>query len=198
MYKHVMIPTDGSALSQKAIEHGIALAKSNKARVTALTVTVPFHVFAVDPGMVTDSPERYEEHAAARASKALNVAREAAKTAGVSCDAVWIEHEHPYRAIIDAAEKNACDLIVMSSHGRRGISAVVLGSETVKILTHSAIPVLVIRTPQPAPSISAVVLERHQRLQANVSMRRLAYVKSGKIQILIVRRNTQRVLRRTD
>src|SRR5262249_10255410 len=145
MYKHILIPTDGSELSRKAIEHGIALAKSINAKVTAVTVTAPFHVFAIEPGMVTDTPEQYEKHAADLAVIDLNVAKEAGKTAGISCDTIRVEHEPPYRAIIDAATENSCDLIVMASHGRRGISAIVLGSETVKVLTHSAIPVLVVR-----------------------------------------------------
>jgi nucleotide-binding universal stress UspA family protein len=150
MYKHILIPTDGSELSRSAIEHGVALAKSVNAEVTALMVTVPFHIFSIKPGMVTDTPERYEKHAAELAAKDLDVAKEAAKKAGISCDTVRVEHEHPYRAIIDAAEQKVCDLIVMASHGRRGISAVVLGSETVKVLTHSAVPVLVVRAPQPS------------------------------------------------
>jgi nucleotide-binding universal stress UspA family protein len=145
MYKHILIPTDGSELSGKAIEHGIALAKSINAEVTAVTVTAPFHVFAIEPDMVTDTPEQYEKRAADLAAKHLNVAEEAAKTAGISCDTMRVEHEHPYRAIIDAAAQKICDLIVMASHGRRGISAIVLGSETVKVLTHSAVPVLVVR-----------------------------------------------------
>jgi nucleotide-binding universal stress UspA family protein len=149
MYKHILIPTDGSELSRKAIEHGIALAKSINAKVTTLTVTTPFHVFALEPGMVTDTPEQYEKHAANLAAKALNIAKEAAKTAGISCDTMRVEHEHPYRAIIDAAAQKVCDLIVMASHGRRGISAIVLGSETVKVLTHSTVPVVVVRAPQP-------------------------------------------------
>jgi nucleotide-binding universal stress UspA family protein len=149
MYKHILIPSDGSELSRKAIDHGVALAKSINAEVTALTVTVPFHVFAIEPGMVTDTREEYEKHAAELAAKDLDVAKEAAKTVGINCDTVHVEHEHPYRAIIGTAAQRGCDLIVMASHGRRGISAVVLGSETIKVLTHSAVPVLVVRTPQP-------------------------------------------------
>jgi nucleotide-binding universal stress UspA family protein len=149
MYKHILIPTDGSELSRRAIEHGIALAKSINARVTAVTVTVPFHVFSIEPGMVTNTPEQYEKSATDMAAKDLSVAKEAAKANGISCDIIRVEHENPYRAIIDTAAHNACDLIVMASHGRRGISAIVLGSETVKVLTHSAVPVLVVRAPQP-------------------------------------------------
>lgn len=150
MYKHILIPTDGSALSRKAIEHGIALTESINAKVTAVTVTVPFHAFPIEPGTVANEPEQYEKYAADIAAKDLSVAKEAAKANRVSCDTICVEHENPYRAIIDAAAHNACDLIVMASRGRRGISAIVLGSETVKVLTHSAVPVLVVRAPQPA------------------------------------------------
>jgi len=150
MYQHILIPTDGSELSQQAIEHGVALAKSVNAKVTVMTVTAPFQLFAIEPGIVTDTPEQYEKRAAALAAKDLNAAMEVAKAAGISCDIIRVEHEHPYRAIIDTAAQKSCDLIVMASHGRRGISAVVLGSETVKVLTHSAVPVLVVRARAPS------------------------------------------------
>jgi nucleotide-binding universal stress UspA family protein len=150
MYRHILIPTDGSDLSQKAIEQGMALAKATNARVTAITVSMPFHIFAVELGIVTDTSEKYQKGMASLAAKYLKVAKDAATAAGVSCETVHIEHDQPYRAIIDAAAREGCDLIVMASHGRRGISAIVLGSETVKVLTHSAIPVLVLRAPHPA------------------------------------------------
>jgi nucleotide-binding universal stress UspA family protein len=150
MYKHILIPTDGSELSRKAIDHGIALAKSVNGKVTAVTVTVPFHVFSIEPGMVANTPERYEKNASDMAAKDLGVAKEAAKANGISCDTMRVEHESPYRAIIDTAAQKTCDLIVMASHGRRGISAIVLGSETVKVLTHSAVPVIVVRAPPTA------------------------------------------------
>jgi nucleotide-binding universal stress UspA family protein len=145
MYRHILIPTDGSDLSGKAIRHGIALAKAVNANVTGLTVTIPFHVFAIDPETVTDTPDSYKKRMNATAAKYLAQVKDAAAAAGVACAVAQVEHEHPYRAIIDAANKNGCDLIVMASHGRRGISAVVLGSETVKVLTHSNVPALVYR-----------------------------------------------------
>ena len=150
MHKHILIPTDGSELSQNAIDYGMALAKSVNAKVTVLTVSTPFHTFAVEPGMITDTPEQYQKHTAALAAKYLNVAKEAALAAGVSCDTMHVEHDQPYLAIIDTATRKSCDLIVMASHGRRGISAIVLGSEVLKVLTHSTIPVLVFRAPHPA------------------------------------------------
>jgi nucleotide-binding universal stress UspA family protein len=147
MHKNILIPTDGSALSQAAVEYGIALAKSVGAKVTVLTVSAPFHTFAVEPTMVTDTPEQYAKQVAALATRYLDAANENALAAGVSCDTVHVELDQPYLAIIDTAAKKSCDLIVMASHGRRGISAVVLGSETSKVLTHSNIPVLVVRPP---------------------------------------------------
>jgi len=145
MYKHILIPTDGSELSKKAVDHGIGLAKALNAKVTAVTVSEPFHIFAVEPGMLTDTPDEYEKRIAALAGKYLKAAKDAAAAAGVACDVVQVEHEHPYETIIDTARKRGCDAIVMASHGRRGVSAVVLGSATVKVLTHSNIPVVVVR-----------------------------------------------------
>lgn len=141
MYKHILIPTDGSDLSQQAIEHGIALAKAVGARTTVLNVTEPFYVSAFEPRMV----EQYKKHVAALATKHLDNAKNAASASNVACELVRIEHEHPYQAIIDAAHARGCDIIVMASHGRSGISAIVLGSETMKVLTHSPIPVVVVR-----------------------------------------------------
>jgi nucleotide-binding universal stress UspA family protein len=147
MHRHILIPTDGSAMSQAAVEYGVALAKSVGARITILTVSAPFHIFAAEPAMVTDTPEQYAKRIAVLTRRYLEGAKEVALAAGVSCETVHVEHEHPYLAIIATAATNSCDLIVMASHGRRGISAVVLGSETNKVLTHSSIPVLVVRPP---------------------------------------------------
>lgn len=149
MHKHILIPTDGSELSQKAIDYGMALAKSVNAKVTVMTVSTPFHALVVEPGMITDTPEQYGKRMAALAAEYLNVAKEAALAAGVTCNMMHVEHDQPYLAIIDTATRKSCDLIVMASHGRRGISAIVLGSEAVKVLTHSTIPVLVFRAPHP-------------------------------------------------
>lgn len=149
MYKHILIPTDGSDLSKNAAQHGIALAKAVTAKVTAITVSTPFHVFAADPDMLIDTSESYKKRMTTIATKYLGQVKDAAAEAGVSCDTVHVEHEHPFQAIIDAAKTKGCDLIVMASHGRRGISAIVLGSETVKVLTHSTIPVLVLRGSRP-------------------------------------------------
>ncbi len=145
MYRHILIPDDGSPLSEKAVEHGIALAKSVGARITAITVTEPFHMLVVEPSVTVDTLEDYARHAAAAASRILDRISRTAKAAGVTCEVLHVEHEQPYQAVIDAAAARGCDLIVMASHGRRGMSALVIGSETTKVVTHSKIPVLVCR-----------------------------------------------------
>jgi nucleotide-binding universal stress UspA family protein len=145
MYTNILIPTDGSELAGKAVQDGIALAKRIGAKTTALTVLPPFHVLTTDTRMLEDTPAQYKVRMQAHAEKTLGAVAQAAEAAGVACEMVHVEHEHPYQAIIDTAESKGCDLIVMASHGRHGISAIVLGSETVKVLTHSKIPVLVHR-----------------------------------------------------
>ncbi len=145
MYTNILIPTDGSELAGKAVEHGIALAKRIGAKVTALTVLPPFHIITTDTQMIEDTPVEYEARMQKRADKILGAAADAAQAAGVACETVQVEREHPYLSIIDTADLKGCDLIVMASHGRHGISAIVLGSETVKVLTHCKIPVLVHR-----------------------------------------------------
>jgi nucleotide-binding universal stress UspA family protein len=145
MYKHIMIPTDGSELSEMAIRQGVAFAKSLKAKVTGIAVFPTFHTFAVSPMMVTDTPEQFRRDCEAFAAKYLDVVTQEAKTAGVPCKVIQAVNDDPYRAIIDAAKTEGCDLIFMASHGRRGMSALVLGSETTKVLSHTKIPVLVCR-----------------------------------------------------
>ena len=145
MYKRILIPTDGSPLSAAAIEQGVALAKSTGATVMGMTVSVPFHTFALDPMMVSDTKETYKKDCEERAAKYLGVIKTAAGAAGVPCEIAHVTTEHPYEGIINTAKTAGCDTIVMASHGRRGASALILGSETVKVLTHSKIPVLVCR-----------------------------------------------------
>ena len=145
MYKSILIPTDGSELAAKAVEHGVLLAKGIGAKITALTVSEPFHLLSVAPRQIEYTRNEYKKHVDAVAEKALGIVSAAANQAGVACETLHVEHEHIYQAIIDAAASKGCDLIAMASHGRHGVSAVVLGSETVKVLTHSKIPVLVYR-----------------------------------------------------
>ena len=145
MYKHILIPTDGSELAAKAIGHGVRLAKAAGAQVTGVTVTEPFHLVTVAPSQLEYTRAEYRKHSEAYAEKALQAVSTAAAAENVPHRVVQVEHEHPYQGIIDTALANGCDLIVMASHGRHGMSAIVLGSETVKVLTHSKIPVLVCR-----------------------------------------------------
>ena len=145
MFKNILIATDGSDLAAKAVEQGVLFAKEIGAGITALTITKPFNVLSLAPSELGYTPIEYKKHAEAYAEKVLDTVAAAAKSAGIDCETLHIEHEHVYQAIIDAAAARKCDLIVMASHGRRGVSAVVLGSETVKVLTHSKIPILVYR-----------------------------------------------------
>jgi nucleotide-binding universal stress UspA family protein len=123
MYRHILVPTDGSELSNRAVEYAAALAKAVNAKLTVFTVTIPYYGFAVEPELVTIGIEDYQKNTARLAARCLDVAKD----------------------IAAAAQDRGCDLIVMASHGRRGVAAIVLGSETVKVLTHSTIPVLVVR-----------------------------------------------------
>ncbi len=143
MYTNILIATDGSDLAASAVKNGITLAKCLAAKVTAVNVTEPFHWY--DPNMMPAAETAYVQGANLAASKTLDVAADAAKAAGVDCETVHVQDELPYKAIIDTAKAKNCDLIVMASHGRRGMSSLVLGSVTVKVLTHSKIPVLVYR-----------------------------------------------------
>jgi len=146
MFKNILIPTDGSELSQRAVRTAVELAKLHQARITGIHVIPDYHLLiayegAFDP--VTE--ERIEEEAKARADGYLTFVRKTAGEAGVPCDTVCETSDHPYEAILKAAEGRKCDLIVMTSHGRKGLAAVLLGSETRKVLTHAKIPVLIVR-----------------------------------------------------
>lgn len=145
MFKHILLPTDGSEFSERAALYGVRLAQSLNARVTAITVTAPWQAIAIGEVAVAIPEQDYEMRAETNAWNFLNRITDAAKAAGVSRNAVHIRHGSPYEAIIDAAKSHGCDLIVMGSHGRRGIAGLLLGSETVRVLTHSKLPVLVYR-----------------------------------------------------
>ena len=116
-----------------------------KARMTFVTVTQPFHIFSWEAAQLEESQDSYDRHMAERAQAILDSASAQARAAGILVDTSHVIGEHPYQSIIDTAQECRCDLIVMASHGRGGLAAMVLGSETVKVLTHSKIPVLVVR-----------------------------------------------------
>lgn len=145
MFKHILLPTDGSAMSDMATQQCIALAREAGATVTAIHVTPEFHVFAYAPDMVTDTPEQYRHYAEASAKKILGAVQRAADEAGVVCHTLFVASDHPHEAIVKAARDAGCDLICMASHGRKGVKGLLLGSETHKVLTHTTVPVLVYR-----------------------------------------------------
>ena len=148
MFKHILLPTDGSKLSDRATKRGLAFAKSVKARVTAAHV-VPEFKMVIEEGFVSplaaELKTRYEKESRVHAEKMLVKVKKQAAAAGVKCDTVAVTSDYPYQQIIEIARKRKCDLIMMASHGRRGLSSLLLGSETAKVLTHSKTPVLVVR-----------------------------------------------------
>lgn len=127
MYRHILIPTDGSALAEHGVAHGLALAKSIGAKISVINVMEPLFAVTGDFASVLD-----------------RVAN-AAKEAGVSCETIQVENGQPHQAIIATAEDKGCDLIVMSSHGLSGLSMLLIGSVTNKVLTYAKTPVLVCR-----------------------------------------------------
>ena len=147
MFKKILVPTDGSELSGKAVDGAIDLAKIHGASIVAMNVQPPFRVppIAEMPSAQFFSEDKYEETIRAYAAEILSDVENRAKAAGVACEVATAVYDQPWQAIIDMAERKGCDLIFMSSHGRRGLSALVLGSETNKVLPHSSIPVLIFR-----------------------------------------------------
>jgi len=148
MYSHILVPTDGSKLSQKAVRTAVRLAKTFGAKLTALYVVPPYvpPVYGEAVIYVPEvTPKRYRELTEQEAAKVLaGVAREA-KAAGIDARTATVTADQPWQGIIRTAKTKKCDVIVMASHGRRGLQGLLLGSETTKVLTHSKIPVLVCR-----------------------------------------------------
>lgn len=148
-YKHIMLPVDGSEPSRKAETECIAFAKSTGARVTAIHVVSHFHLhfqpWATPKSVHTKIEKEHEEEARELAQKMISAVVTRAKSEGVNCEALVVVGENPYEEIVKNAEKRKCDLIMMASHGRKGVEAMLLGSETVKVLTHTKIAVLVVR-----------------------------------------------------
>jgi len=148
MFKHILLPTDGSKFADRAVIHGIKLAKTLGAKVTLLGVVPEFRMisdesFAVPMSM--QNKQRYEKEAAVIAGKKLAAVQARIAKAGVEGTTVVVSSDLPYQQIIEVARKRKCDVVVMASHGRSGLAGLLLGSETVKVLTHSKIPVLVVR-----------------------------------------------------
>jgi len=148
MYQHIMLPIDGSELSLKAVHEGVNLAKALGSKITLITIVSPYHLGVTSPitsGFVNEVEKRHDEESKKEAQKLHIELVARAKSEGVQCDSLVVMSDNPYAQIVEHAQTRKCDLIVMASHGRRGFDAVVLGSETVKVLTHSKIPVLVVR-----------------------------------------------------
>ena len=145
MFKHILLPTDGSPISEAAMRKGIQFAKTINARVTGFCVVpvLPYVGCEADIGM--EFKKQAEAAVQAEVNKNLLAIEKEAKEAGVECKTAKVKSVQPYEAIIEAAKKKECDLIIMASHGRRGVEGLLLGSETQKVLTHSKIPVLVYR-----------------------------------------------------
>jgi nucleotide-binding universal stress UspA family protein len=145
MFRHILLPTDGSPLSEAAIRKGIQLAKAIGAKITGLCVMPKLRYFSYDFEVGAEFKKQAEAAFHAEVKKSLLALEKAASEEGVPCETVQEANEQIYEAIIDTAQKRNCDLIVMASHGRRGVEGLLLGSETQKVLTHSRIPVLVYR-----------------------------------------------------
>jgi nucleotide-binding universal stress UspA family protein len=148
MYKNVLIATDGSEHSNKAVHHGVELAKSIGATVIVVTVTEIWSALeiagAAESGIL-DPTEKYEALAAKSAREKLDAAEAIAKSSGINCDSLHVRDRAPAEGILTTAKNKGCDLIVMGTHGRRGLSRLFLGSQATEVLTFSEVPVLVVR-----------------------------------------------------
>ena len=144
MYRNILVPTDGSDITAKAVQAAIALARALGAKLTAISVKEPFPYSAISEMQPVPPQEFFDAQERVAVARVKTVTA-AAEAAGVPCQGHTVEALHPWEAILDHAKAQGCDLIVMASHGRRGMSALLLGSETQKVLTHSTLPVLVVR-----------------------------------------------------
>jgi len=149
MFRNILVPTDGTPMARHAIRHAVRLAREQKARVTGFTVAPAWepdlYAYGKDapPGFI--SPGQHALHAKRTAERHLAAVRKAAAAAGVPCRCDWVEGVFPYLEILKAAKRHRCDLIVMASHGRRGIARLLLGSQASLVLAHSRIPVMICR-----------------------------------------------------
>jgi nucleotide-binding universal stress UspA family protein len=145
MYKHILIATDGSDLAARALAQGLSLAKALASQVTVVTVTEPWGAQMIGEAAIAFPFEEYEKAVSADAAEILSKASEAASKAGVSCTTIHVKERHPAEGILETAKASTCDLIVMASHGRRGLTRLLLGSQAQNVITHSTIPVLICR-----------------------------------------------------
>jgi nucleotide-binding universal stress UspA family protein len=144
MYKHILIPADGSDQAQTTVAQGIELAKEIGAQITVATISQPFHASIVEPMRARNTMEDYDRKAEVNAAMVLDQANAAARAADVICNTIHVQHESVCAAIIAVAEQKRCDLIVMALNKRHGIAAIMHESEAVQVLKHCKIPMLVI------------------------------------------------------
>ncbi len=144
MYQRILIPTDGSEITAKAVQAAIAMAKLCGASLTTICVKEPFPYSAISEMQPVPPQEFYDAQERIAASRVKAVV-DTALAAGVACSGFTVEALHPWEAILDHAKQQNCDLVVMASHGRRGMAALLIGSETSRVLTHSTLPVLVVK-----------------------------------------------------
>ena len=144
MYRNILVPTDGSDITAKAVMTAITLAKTLGAKLSAISVKEPFPYSAISEMQPVPPQEFYDAQERIASARVKAVVDEAAKE-GLACAGHTVEALHPWEAITDHAKNQGCDLIVMASHGRRGVSALLLGSETQKVLTHCTVPILVVK-----------------------------------------------------
>jgi nucleotide-binding universal stress UspA family protein len=145
MFRHILIPTDGSSLSARGVKAGVKLAKALGARITALHVIPPYVLPYGDTALYAPSAGEHKKACERTAKKVLAEVESAARKAGVACAGVSVTDPQPWGAILRTARSKRCDAIVMASHGRSGLGGLLLGSETQRVLAHSRIPVLVTR-----------------------------------------------------
>ena len=145
MFKHILLPTDGSKLAEAAIFKGIELARQQGAQVTGLYVMPEFHILSYHVETLEDTKQEFLRECRLHTQQYLDFIERTAQEARVPCTLLNDSSDHPYEVICRVAEHRDCDLIVMSSHGRRGLAGVLLGSETQRVLSHSRVPVLVYR-----------------------------------------------------
>jgi nucleotide-binding universal stress UspA family protein len=143
MFSHILIATDGTELSGKAVEQGIALAKIHGSKIAVVYVTEPWTAAVSGEWAIAFPVEEYERAAAANAKTILGQASKAASAAGLTCETVHVKDQYAAEGIIEEAKKRACDLIIMASHGRRGFARFLLGSQATRVLTQSVVPVLI-------------------------------------------------------
>lgn len=146
MPTHILIPTDGTELSLNTARYAVGLAKTLGAKVTAVTVTAPAEAILLGEGVLLSNPEAYEENATRNAKKTLDAVMSVAAEAGVPCEGVDCRDDQPWHGILETAKAKGADLIVIASHGRRGLVKMMIGSQTQRVVSHSSVPVLVYRS----------------------------------------------------